>query len=246
MKMNIPKGLFVMAVSLLGQAAAEASTILESDPQSGGISYRWTVTTGVNDFASVKRHVGAWAWEDATLFTAGETPVGWTHNSEWIALKLEADAYVTLRLTNAAGVTLPPSAANPDGLAFNNLYPGMTIYSGWDNDFYSQAFADANSEGVLGHNWHSYVNRGDVEWAEDIHYFAHLEPNGTHVIEETIFMPAGEYTIAVGGKSPSSSVEGRQGYEASFTTSVVPEPGSAVVALIGGTALLARRRKRVS
>jgi len=244
MNMNQSNGfLAMMMVALLSQSATEASIVLQDDPQAGGIGYRWTVTAGVNDFASVTRHVGAWAWEDTSLFGSGETPVGWTHNSDWIAFKLEADAYVTFRLTNAEGVPNPTSQ-NPDAVAGNNLYPGMTIYSGWDNDFVPQAFADANTEGVLVDNWHSYVNRDDIEWAEDTQYFAHLEPNGTHVIETTLFMTAGDYTIAVGGKSISTAAEPRQGYLATFTTSAVPEPASALAALAGGVMLLSRRRSR--
>lgn len=231
------------ASTLLAFSTTEASIVSQTDPQAGGIGYRWTVTVGDNDFASVTRHVGAWAWEDSSLFGPGDTPVGWTHNSDWIAFKLEAPAYVTLRLSNAVGVPNPTSG-NPDAVAPNNLFPGMTIYSGWDNDLAPQSFADLNNEGVPVDNWHSYVNRGNIEWAEDTTYFAHVEPNGTHVIETTLFMPAGEYTIAIGGKSPSTSSEPRQGYEATFTTSVVPEPGSALAAVAGGIVLLGWRRLR--
>jgi len=56
-------------------------------------------------------------------------------------------------------------------------------------------------------------------------------------------MPAGEYTIVIGGKSISTSAEPRQGYLATLSTSAVPEPGSALAALLGGCAVLARRRK---
>lgn len=240
--MKESKSYFAMLiVALLSQSAIEASIVLGTDPQAGGIGYRWTVTAGASDFASITRHVGAWAWQDSSLFGSGEPPVGWTHNSDWVAFKLEVDAYVTLRLTSAEDVPLAPS-----GTAGNNLYPGMTIYSGWDNDVAPQAFADANNDGFPIDNWHSYVNRDDIEWAEDTQYFSHLEPNGTHVVEATLFMPAGDYTIAIGGKSISTEAEPRQGYEATFTTSPVPEPGSALAALLGGVALLSRRRSRAS
>jgi len=231
--------LFMMA--LFGGAAAEASIVSQSDPQTGGIGYRWTVTVGADDSASLVRHVGAWAWEDTSLFGSGETPVGWTHNSDWVALRLEVDSYVTLRLANAAGVP-NPTLQDPNATAGNNLYPGMTIYVGWDNDLAPQAFADANNDGIPVDNWHSYVNRDDIEWAEDTQYFAHLEPNGTHAVEATLFMPAGDYTIAIGGKSISTSAEPRQGYLATFETSVVPEPSTALTALMGGLAILIRRR----
>jgi hypothetical protein len=189
------------------------------------------------------RHVGAWAWEDASLFGSGDTPVGWTHNSEWVALRLEVGSFVTFRLQNAEGVPNPTSQ-NPDQIAPNNLYPGMTIYAGWDNDLAPQAFADLNNEGVPVDNWHSYVNRADIDWAEDTSYFAHIEPNGTHVIEATMFMPAGDYTIAVGGKSISTVSEPRQGYLATFSSSPVPEPGSFGIVVAGAVLAFSTRRRR--
>jgi hypothetical protein len=231
----------LLAAALLLCPVAHASIVSPTDPQAGGIGYRWTVTLGGSDFASVSRHVGAWAWEDASLFGAGETPVGWTHNSEWVALKLEVDSFVTFRLANAAGV---PNLGDPTGFAGNNLFPAMTIYSGWDNDLAPQAFADANNDGDPVDNWHSYVNRANIDWAEDVGYFSHLEPNGTHVVEATILMSAGDYTIVLGGKSTSSVAEPRQGYSATFTSSPVPEPGTVVIAVIGGIVVLTQRARR--
>jgi len=241
--MNRYKQIFgLILASWLTPLNVKASIITQTDPLAGGIDYRWTVLMGQDDLATVSRHVGAWAWEDTSLFGTGDTPLGWTHNSEWVALKLDVAAFVTLRLENVAGVP-NPSPGNPDATAPANLYPGLTIYSGWDNDLAPQAFADANTDGAPVHNWHSYVNRGNIEWAEDLAYFNHLEPNATHVIETTLLMPAGEYTIVIGGKSISTSAEPRQGYLATLSTSAVPEPGSALAALLGGCAVLARRRK---
>jgi hypothetical protein len=227
----------VMAFIPMGAGAG----VVAGDSLPGGIGYRWTVTMSGEEVLSFKRHIGAWAWEDTSLFGSGETPVGWTHNSDWIALTLQVPSYVTLRLTNASGV---PNIGDPTGFAGDNLFPGMSIYSGWDNDLAPQAFSDANNEGIPTNDWHSYVNRGNIEWAEDTLYFAHVEPNGTHVIEATFFMEAGNYSLVFGGNSPSLTPEPRQGYEATFTTSVVPEPGTALVSMLGGTALLARRGRR--
>jgi hypothetical protein len=233
----------VASVSLLGHTALRAAIVTQGDPQLGGIGYRWTVTMGASETASVTRHVGAWAWEDTALFSPGQTPVGWTHNSDWIALKLEAPAMVTITLKNMAGVPNPTSQ-DPGAIAPNNLYPGLTIWSGWDNNLAPQAFADANNEGVPTDNWHSYNNRGNIEWAEDLTYFNHLEPNAEHSITATLFMPAGDYTIVVGGKSISTASEPRQGYEASFAAVPAPEPTSAILALLGGATLLGRRHRR--
>ena len=228
---------------LLATRFASAGTVTHSDPQSGGIIYYWTVNLGMNDSASASRFVGAWSWQDSSLFSPGETPVGWTHNSDWIALKLEVPAIVTLRLESQSNVSLQ-NPFNPDAVASPNLVPGMTVYAGWDNDPVPQAFADANNGGVAADSWHSYSNRGNVEWAEDMRYFTHLEPNGTHVVQVTMLMPAGEYSLAIGGNASSTDDQSRQGYLASFSTSPVPEPATGGLLILGGLATLAARRRR--
>ena len=50
------------------------------------------------------RHVGAWSWEDNSLFASGENPLGWTHTSDWLKLSL----------SNPATFTLTPSGAVED------------------------------------------------------------------------------------------------------------------------------------
>ncbi len=233
---------FYVLLTLLGGSASQASTVTHSDPLSGGIGYYWTVAMGQSDTASVSRFVGAWSWQDSSLFSPGETPVGWTHNSDWVALKLDVPAMVTLRLENKSGVSLG-NPSQPDATASGNLIPGMTVYAGWDNDLAPQSFSDANNDGEPTQNWHSYNNRGNVAWAEDMNYFTHLEPNGTNVIQLTMMMPAGEYSIVIGGNANSTADPARQGYLASFSTAAVPEPCGASLALFGGAALLGRRRR---
>jgi hypothetical protein len=213
------------AAALLGASTAHAATITSSIP--GGISYRHNVTMGAVDFVTFTNSVGAWSWEDQTLFNAalGETPVGWTHESAWMALTLSSEAYVTLRVESATYLT-----------AGTNLIPGFTVFTGFDDD----AIPDSFPEGAGEQNWHTYNNRGNVLWAEDMTYYAHAEPNGTNVIERTYLLPAGQYSVVFGGNANSTSNPGVQGYLTTVTT--VPEPGSAVLALAGGLALFTRRR----
>ena len=224
--------LIIATSALLGISAARAATVSQTDPLDGGIGYRWTVGLDDDDSATVIRRVGAWAWEDKTLFGnpgQGTTPVGWTHNSEWIALILDSPAVLTVRLENRGDVVDP----SPTGTGFygNNLFPGFTLYSGWDND-------DPEVS-------HSYINRGNISWAEDLTYLINPEPNGTHVLEQTVVLPAGNYTMVLGGNSLSIAAEGLQGYQATFTTTPAPEPGSASLALAGCLALLTGRRRGV-
>ena len=217
--------------SMLGVHDTQASTIVPFSSTvfatGEGAPYRWSVTLGETDTGEVIRRVGAWAWEDKSLLGAsGTDPVGWTHNSEWFALTLESDVLLTIRVQNRGDVVDP----SPTGTGFygTELFPGFTLLDGWDTD---------------GDTLHFYQNRLDIAWTEDLDFIMNPEPNGTHVMEVTVPVAAGFYTLVVGGNSTSETNEGFQGYQANFTTAPVPEPGSVGLALTGGLALLARRRR---
>jgi len=234
----------LIAIALLSGTGARGGILSQSDPQAGGIFYRWTAAMTEETSVSMVRHVGAWSWEDESLFDpgAGETPVGWTHTSDWVALTLDNPAWLTIRLERKEGVPNPTSQ-NPDNVAQFNLYPGFTVYSGWDNDLAPQSFADEFNNGTPTHDWHTYNNRGNIPWAEDLSYVAHREPDGSHMVEASFLLEAGQYSIVLGGNSISTVNEPRQGYEATFTTTPVPEPTSALLTFAGALALLARRRR---
>ena len=120
---------------------------------------------------------------------------------------------MNLRLERQAGVP-DPTPQDPLAVAGANLYPGFTIYSGWDAD---------------GPDFHTYNNRGNVAWAEDVTYLDHIENNGTASFAERSWnLAAGTYSLALGGNSPSLEAEGRQGYLATLTTTPVPEPAVAL------------------
>lgn len=223
------------AVCLLGCNSAEAATAVAADPLEGGIFYYWTVNMGANDTTSFARHVGAWSWQDGV--SAGNT-IGWTHTSDWIALKLEVATMVTLRLESKADVLNP--GPDPDEIIYAGgfLVPGMTIYSGWDNDEEPAGIGDIT---------HAFNNRANNIWAEDTQYMTHVDGTGGHMVEVTMQMPAGEYTIVVGGNANSSENPGRQGYLMTVTTgAAVPEPASGGLLMLSGLGFLARRRRSKS
>lgn len=168
-------------------------------PLSGGIGYHWTVSIGGNDATTVDGVVGAWSWDEDAQPT---TSKGWTHTSNWIALTVTKRSRITIRLEKKGDI-VDPYATVPGTLAGDNLYPAYTIYSGWDGD---------------GGDDHTYNNRGNITWAEDVTYVNHVENSTSHTIEATWTFAPGKYSIALGGNSPSTLAEGRQGYLATLTS----------------------------
>lgn len=205
--------------TLLPAAGQAASDVTLADPQPGGITYRYTVTMGGADTATFSNHVGAWSWEDQSLFNAanGEPPVGWTHTSNWVALNVTQTAVFKVKLERDA--TVPwPSTGDPGRLAsINNMYPSFTLWKNWDNDVAPKAFADANNGGDVTKDFHTYFNRGAVAWAEDLAYQDHYDNSTLETIEREYILTAGQYTIVLGSNATSND-SNRQGYKATFTT----------------------------
>jgi hypothetical protein len=230
----IQKTILAAAAALL-PVLATAATISQTDPQEGGIGYKFTIGMERSDEAIFSSHVGAWSWEDDSLFDAetGEPPVGWTHTSNWVALTVAARVRLTVRIERDA--TVPwPSQSDPDRLAATaSMFPSFTIFRGWDNDPVPPEFAArpeviaawADFGGVppdLG-DWHTYNNRGYVEWAEDLRYIAHVDNSTLETIEHTFILEPGQYSIAIGSNAPATDPL-RQGYRATFATEPAPAP----------------------
>lgn len=171
----------------------------------GGIGYTYTVIAGAGETGSFSNHVGAWSWEDNALFSPGQPPVGWTHTSNWLALKLQEDVYFSLTMERDANVPWP-STEEPDRKAdTSSMFPSFTLYRGWDND---------------GPDHHTYNNRGNVIWAEDIRYVDHVDNSTADKVTRTWRLPAGEYSVALGSNAPANNAL-RQGYKATYSTSTV-------------------------
>ena len=176
-----------------------------------GIPYGWDLTLGANSTAqTLPDHVGAWSW-DEDGFPA--TAKGWTHTSKWVKLNLTEPAVLTLNLASAAGVPWP-SNEDPARLAGTNLFPSFSLYRGWDTD----AGLMTNADGTTLDQDHTFNNRGNIAWAEDVTYLDHLDNSTAHEATRSWLLAAGEYTINLGGNSPATVAEGRQGYQATFTT----------------------------
>lgn len=214
-----------MAIPLVHLPAVAHDGTLEPVPPSEiGIPYGWKVVLdGHSSVTTTPDHVGAWSWDEDNF---PETAKGWTHTSKWVQLELTEPASLTLKLENLAGVPWP-SPEEPTRLAGTNLYPSFTIYWGWDTD----SGTLTNTDGTTLDQDHTFNNRGNIAWAEDVTYLDHVENATTHTSTRTWVLGAGKYTVNLGGNSPATLAEGRQGYQATFTTTPLVQlsAGSATV-----------------
>lgn len=212
----------------------------------GGIGYEWSVTLDGDDVGITPNiaasHVGAWSWEDQSLFevSEGEPTVGWTHTSHWVSITLTEAAYFTVRL-EANGAVPFTGTGNVGGFRpSDNFFPSFTLWAGTDQDAIPEAVALALGANPADGESHTYNNRGNIDWAEDLSFIGLKENNTDFSAEATWYLAAGTYTLAMGSNAPSASNPPRQGFKASFST--IPEPSSALLGLVA-TGLLIRRRR---
>lgn len=221
-----------------------AASLVQADPAAGGITYFWTATLGQTDTITTPNtsglSLGAWSWEDQGLFTTGEDTRGWTHTSHWVAVELAQASLFTLTLT---ANSLIPTATG--FLPSDQFFPSFSLYSGWDNDSMPDAVATLLGESLGADDSHTYYNRGNIDWAEDLTFIGLRENTTLDTVSATWTLPAGKYSIVMGSNAPSEQSPPRQGYTASFTTTAVPEPSSILLtsAALGGLIL---RRRRIS
>jgi len=206
-------------------AQVQAATVSASDPNpDAGISYEWTVDINGNDTANITRHVGAKSWNEPT------NPVGlkgWTHTSDWVALKLSEEANLTIKIERA--INVPVDATTTAG---NSLFPAFSLYSGWEN---------------LAEEDHQYNNAGSTPWAPDITFIGNdTTASGFTSLYKTFKLAPGDYSIAIGGNPSDITQTGRQGYKASFITTPVPETSTSAIIMAGTASMLWFRKRRNS
>jgi hypothetical protein len=196
-----PSSLTVTINPLTG--SAPAATVTNADPGGDGITYAWQVEAGANSIGTFKDHVGAWSWEDDSLFTPPEPTVGWTHTSRWMALRLTQPTVVTVTMARDATVAYA-GGGNVGGFAdTTSMFPSFTLWKNWDED---------------GSDDHTYNNRGNVAWAEDLVYLDHVDNSTDASITRSWYLPAGDYTFAMGSNAPATNPN-RQGFSFTLVTS---------------------------
>lgn len=163
--------------------------------------------------------VGSRAWSDSVNLKGPlGIPLGWTHTSNWAYINLQNDANVQITL----------SANSSD------LVPGISLWSGADNS---------------GGSWHTYEQDRVPFWvdASGFTYLKHITtgpgPFANQSAALSLFLHAGEYTVAIGGNDNTSA-----GHQAAYTFTVnaspVPLPAAAYLfgsALLGVTAFGRRK-----
>lgn len=230
------------------------------DPVSGGIGYRYYVNN-LSQFESVSgltRHVAFRSFMDTTApeWHPGDpqpnqiAPAnrGWTHNSDFVAINLDQPGFLTITVSAQGGVAGANAAAN--------LAPAFVLWSGIDNDA-APTFPTGSGAPLPSGAWpqptaagdyHGFHNGANTAWMEDLNFLAAVKNDaaadfGTNpVVSRTFDLPAGAYTIVIGGnRNPAeanSAFTGRQGY--SLSVSLVPEP--VTLSLLAGVGVIALRR----
>lgn len=179
----------------------------------GGVDYNFQMSLDVSAGASSetwRSTVGSRAWSDSVNLKGPlGIPLGWTMTSNWAYIKLLHDANVQISLT-------------PDN---SNLVPGFSLWSGVDNS---------------GGNWHTYEQNMVPFWvdAAGFTYLNHTTtgpgPFANQVATMSLFLPAGEYTVAFGGNDNTTA--GHQAAYA-FTVSAAPVPLPSAVYLFASALL---------
>jgi hypothetical protein len=169
----------------------------ETGATTGGISYAWTVSSVSNLTANLSGIVGASSWRDPEASSPAD---GTTRASSWVALRLRVPSLVNFRVSRSSNIP-DPLGLLPGDTGGGDLRPAFTLFSGWQ-----ESGADATS----------YPNRADIPWASALRYLNHFEDEGDGTVEASVTLPAGNYSIAIGGIGSPGFDAGRQGFGANL------------------------------
>jgi len=166
-----------------GPGGVVTGAISFADPAPGGIGYEWTVLMNPGETVSLVNVVSAKSWLEPLN---PEGLKGWTHTSNWIALELEQPARIKITVEAQQGV--PYVADGIPTVARFGLVPALSVYSGWDD---TTSFED-----------HAYNNAGNF-WSTVVYMGHSSNPKSRSKITYKAKLPAGRYSIAIGGNPAS-------------------------------------------
>lgn len=224
MKKIISLALCSSALLLAGEL--QASTVKFGDPSpTVGIGYEWTVTMGNTSVDPVTKldrkfetaefsgSVGAKSSFEPT-FTAPN--FGWTHTSDWVALNVTADSFVTIEVSRQQGINGysvdQTTKAITDTTAGDLLYPALSVYQNWEE----------NAATVESHDFNPMAA---PSWTKDLKFIdVAYSDKGQPTISYSIVFQKGKYTLNIGGanalycKAGDPCFTGEHGYRVKITS----------------------------
>ncbi len=209
--------LLLTSISPLSAALITANSGSPSD--TAGYTWNIALDSANDDNTTFVGSVGSWSWEDKDLnedpSLGGNNNIGWRHQSDWIAVSL----------TNATRLSIKMERF--DASSNLALFPSFTIY---------ESFTSITDK-------HFYENDRDLSWDPALLHHGHLANSTLNSGSMTLDLPAGDYTLVLGGNSTSQTSSVNVNYRASLTAAPVPEPSSVALSLLAGLSLLARRKR---
>jgi len=212
------KNTYLLA-SIIASTQVNAATItaVSGNPVGGeGYAYNVNLDSSNNDTSSFAGTVGSWSWEDESLPGAGNF---WRHQSDWLAVTLTEDSILKIQ------------AQRNDPMEDIKLFPSFTIYRNINDTTNGDHFSS---------------NTSDVQWeagSQLLTYLNHLNNSSDASIDESLVLPAGDYTILLGGNAESQITAENVNYFATLTAIPIPEPSSAILSLIAAMVSVARRKR---
>ena len=207
----------LLALSCLASGLGAAVITPTSGSPAGSDGYTWNVSldSSGNDTTSFSGTVGSWSWEDASLGLGNG--IGWRHQSDWIAINLPNAATVEIHM-----------ARNDEALDAK-LFPSFTLYNNLTNTTSS----------------HFFENSADLSWDTNLTHRGHLSNNSLGEVVTSYDLPAGNYTMVLGGNAVSEDTAVNVNYLANIATTPIsiPEPTTSILALLAGLGFVTRRSR---
>lgn len=212
---KITRGLLALLASAALSPAAVITANPGSAPGTAGYAFHLTLDPSDNDTSSFAGTVGSWSWEDASLGLGNG--IGWRHQSQWIAITLSGPS------------SLEVSMRRNDLVADDKLFPSFSIYRNHTNITSS----------------HFYENNQTLSWDSNLSFVGLVGNSTLGEVSDTFELPAGNYTLVLGGNATSEAVPVNVNYltDLAVSPSTIPEPSSIALSLLAGFGLLARRKR---